>query len=123
MPALAIIALFSFKISNGYKEFLPKMLCDSSFAYVVVLFPVKAHELRSKSRQDLLKDLDDLRNELASLRVAQVTQGTPAKLAKMCGPALLSPLVLHLAEKIVTFLNSMTFSHKFSFFGCSCCFR
>jgi len=44
---------------------------------------VKAHELRSKSRQDLLKDLDDLRNELSSLRVAQVTQGTPAKLAKI----------------------------------------
>lgn len=51
---------------------------------LTALSAVKAHELRSKSRQDLLKQLDDLRNELATLRVAQVTQGTPAKLAKMC---------------------------------------
>merc|ERR1719313_272741 len=44
---------------------------------------VKAHELRSKSKQDLLKQLDELRNELAQHRVAKVTGGAASKLAKI----------------------------------------
>ena len=46
--------------------------------------PVKAHELRSKSREELLKQAEDLKNELAQLRVSKVSgQGGPSKLAKI----------------------------------------
>ncbi len=45
---------------------------------------VKAHELREKSKEDLLKQLDELKNELSQLRVSKVSgQGGPSKLAKM----------------------------------------
>eukprot|EP01123_Difflugia_compressa_P001854 TRINITY_DN1233_c0_g1_i1.p1 TRINITY_DN1233_c0_g1~~TRINITY_DN1233_c0_g1_i1.p1 ORF type:complete len:122 (-),score=29.86 TRINITY_DN1233_c0_g1_i1:182-547(-) len=44
---------------------------------------VKAKELRNKSKGELNKELDTLRSELAQLRIAQVTGGTPAKLAKI----------------------------------------
>jgi large subunit ribosomal protein L35e len=44
---------------------------------------VKAHELRSKSKDDLLKQLDQLKNELAQLRVAKVSGGPASKLSKM----------------------------------------
>lgn len=45
---------------------------------------VKAHELRDKSKEEMLKQLEDLKNELAQLRVAKVSgQGGPSKLAKM----------------------------------------
>jgi ribosomal protein L29 len=39
--------------------------------------------LRKKEKGELLKDIDSFRTELSQLRVAQVTGGTPAKLAKM----------------------------------------
>jgi large subunit ribosomal protein L35e len=44
---------------------------------------VKAHELRGKKKDELIKQLEDLKNELAQLRVAKVTGGAPAKLAKI----------------------------------------
>jgi hypothetical protein len=46
---------------------------------------VKAHELReAKDDAKLLKQLDDLRNELGQLRVSKVSgQGGASKLAKM----------------------------------------
>ena len=44
---------------------------------------VKAHELRDKKKQDLQKQLDELKTELAQLRVAKVTGGAPSKLAKI----------------------------------------
>ena len=44
---------------------------------------VKVHELRTKDRKDLLKQLEDLKNELTQLRVAKVTGGAPSKLAKI----------------------------------------
>ena len=45
---------------------------------------VKAHELREKNRDELLKQTEDLKNELAQLRVAKVSgQGGPSKLSKM----------------------------------------
>ena len=34
---------------------------------------VKAHELRGKKKEELVKQLDELKQELASLRVAKVT--------------------------------------------------
>lgn len=39
--------------------------------------------LREKKKDDLLKQLDDLKQELANLRVAKVTGGTASKLSKI----------------------------------------
>ena len=44
---------------------------------------VKSFELRKKNREELLKQVTDLKNELAQHRVAKVTAGAPSKLAKM----------------------------------------
>merc|ERR1711976_24577 len=45
---------------------------------------VKAHELREKSKEELLKQLDELKNELSQLRVSKVSgQGGPSKLGKI----------------------------------------
>merc|ERR1712157_456655 len=43
----------------------------------------KAYELRGKGKAELLKQLDDLKKELAELRVAKVTGGAPSKLSKI----------------------------------------
>lgn len=51
---------------------------------VVCSAKLKAHELREKGKDELLKQLDELKNELSQLRVAKVSgQGGPSKLAKM----------------------------------------
>merc|ERR1712037_509017 len=44
---------------------------------------IKVHELRSKNKQDLMKQLDEMKSELASLRVAKVTGGAASKLSKI----------------------------------------
>ena len=44
---------------------------------------LKAHELRTKSKDDLVKQLDELKTELSQLRVHKVTGGTASKLSKM----------------------------------------
>ena len=44
---------------------------------------VKAHEIRTKPKADLLKQLEDLKTELAQLRVAKQTGGAASKLCKM----------------------------------------
>lgn len=44
---------------------------------------LKAHELKTKSKDDLMKQLDELKTELSQLRVHKVTGGTAAKLSKM----------------------------------------
>merc|ERR1712130_743286 len=44
---------------------------------------VKAYQLRNKSKDELTKQLSDLKNELVELRVAKVTGGAPSKLAKI----------------------------------------
>ena len=44
---------------------------------------IKVHELRDKSKSDLQNQLQDLKAELALLRVAKVTGGAPNKLSKM----------------------------------------
>eukprot|EP00420_Gonyaulax_spinifera_P039698 CAMPEP_0197877304 /NCGR_PEP_ID=MMETSP1439-20131203/6026_1 /TAXON_ID=66791 /ORGANISM="Gonyaulax spinifera, Strain CCMP409" /LENGTH=123 /DNA_ID=CAMNT_0043496641 /DNA_START=89 /DNA_END=460 /DNA_ORIENTATION=+ len=44
---------------------------------------VKAYELRSKTSKELLKELDEMKAELAQLRVAQVAGGAASKLAKI----------------------------------------
>ncbi|XP_013388277.1 60S ribosomal protein L35-like [Lingula anatina] len=44
---------------------------------------VKARELRGKKKEDLMKQLDDLKTELSQLRVAKVTGGAASKLSKI----------------------------------------
>eukprot|EP00180_Rhodochaete_pulchella_P000354 Plantae.Rhodophyta-Rhodochaete_pulchella.ctg1250.p1 GENE.Plantae.Rhodophyta-Rhodochaete_pulchella.ctg1250~~Plantae.Rhodophyta-Rhodochaete_pulchella.ctg1250.p1 ORF type:complete len:124 (+),score=30.15 Plantae.Rhodophyta-Rhodochaete_pulchella.ctg1250:102-473(+) len=44
---------------------------------------VKASDLRTKSKSDLTKQLDDLKNELSQLRVAAVAASAPSKLSKI----------------------------------------
>lgn len=44
---------------------------------------IKVHELRGKTKAELLNQLKDLKAELALLRVAKVTGGAPNKLSKM----------------------------------------
>ncbi len=44
---------------------------------------VKAHELRGKSKTELLDKLKELKLELSALRVAKVTGGAPNKLSKI----------------------------------------
>ena len=44
---------------------------------------IKCSELRKKKKEDLTKQLDDLKTELAQLRVAKVTGGAASKLSKI----------------------------------------
>ncbi|CAG8852832.1 18650_t:CDS:2, partial [Gigaspora margarita] len=45
--------------------------------------PVKTYELRLKNKDGLLKQLDELKQELASLKVQKIAGGTAAKLTKL----------------------------------------
>ena len=44
---------------------------------------IKAHELRGKTKEELSKQLSELKTELSTLRVAKVTGGAASKLGKM----------------------------------------
>ncbi|KAL3625899.1 60S ribosomal protein L35 [Castilleja foliolosa] len=44
---------------------------------------IKVHELRQKNKSDLLANLEELKTELASLRVAKVSGGLSNKLSKI----------------------------------------
>merc|ERR1712031_79492 len=44
---------------------------------------LRVHELRNKSKADLDKQLEELKTELAALRVAKVTGGAASKLSKI----------------------------------------
>ena len=44
---------------------------------------ITAYELRTQSKEELLKQLDELKNELSTLRVSKVSGGPAAKLSKM----------------------------------------
>ena len=46
---------------------------------------VKAYELRSMTKEELLKSLTDYRKELSELHVAKVTDGAASKVAKIKG--------------------------------------
>lgn len=58
-------------------------ICCSSLSFFACEARIKVHELRQKSKEDLLNQLKDLKAELALLRVAKVTGGAPNKLSKM----------------------------------------
>ncbi|WMV26762.1 hypothetical protein MTR67_020147 [Solanum verrucosum] len=57
---------------------------------------IKVHELRNKSKTDLLAQLKDLKAELALLHVAKVTGGAPNKLSKI------NVVRLSIAQVVVT---------------------
>ena len=44
---------------------------------------IKCSELRQKKKEELVKQLEDLKTELGSLRVAKVTGGAASKLSKI----------------------------------------
>merc|ERR1739841_31914 len=44
---------------------------------------IKAHELRSKGKNDLVKQLDELKTELQSLKVQKVANANSSKLTKI----------------------------------------
>jgi large subunit ribosomal protein L35e len=44
---------------------------------------VRASKLQSKKRNELVKQLDELKTELVSLRVQKITGGNTSKLARM----------------------------------------
>ncbi|KAH8083568.1 putative ribosomal protein L35 [Filobasidium floriforme] len=46
---------------------------------------IRAFELQSKNKSDLLTQLDELKTELASLRVAKIAGGSANKLGKING--------------------------------------
>merc|ERR1712243_467401 len=54
-----------------------------SFRPIVDLGKVKCDELRGKSREQLEKQLEELKQELSTLRVAKVTGGAASKLSKI----------------------------------------
>ena len=54
--------------------------------FIILLFyiaKVKAYELRKNNKDELLKQLEDMKAELSQLRIAKVTGSGGAKLSKM----------------------------------------
>lgn len=73
-------------ISNLYCSNCLRSLTNAPFLSCPLLTLqaiVKAHELRSKSKNELLKELDELKQELASLRVQKISGGAASKLTRM----------------------------------------
>ena len=55
------------------------------YVFLTFLFQprIKCSELRTKKKEDLVKQLEDLKTELGSLKVAKVTGGAASKLSKI----------------------------------------
>jgi ribosomal protein L29 len=51
--------------------------------FTITTGKICAYELRTKTKSALVSQLKDLKGELQTLRIAQVTGGAPAKLAKI----------------------------------------
>merc|ERR1712131_443091 len=59
----------------------------SNKAARTIMAKIKARDLRGKKKEELLKQLDDLKNELSQLRVAKVTGGAAFQAVQdLCGP-------------------------------------
>ncbi|OBS57721.1 hypothetical protein A6R68_11153 [Neotoma lepida] len=68
----------------------PRIIFPSGMAYrpakaesPLIQAKIKARDLRGKKKEELLKQLDDLKVELSQLRVAKVTGGAASKLSKI----------------------------------------
>merc|ERR1711942_353521 len=70
----------------------------SNKAARTIMAKIKARDLRGKKKEELLKQLDDLKNELSQLRVAKVTGGAASKLSKIC-------LVRKSIARVLTVIN------------------
>ncbi|KAJ9521902.1 hypothetical protein QJQ45_024765 [Haematococcus lacustris] len=68
---------YAYPAPLSFQRLAPMVLCFTLAA------KVKAHELRGKSKQELLAQLKELKAELSGLRVAKVTGGAPNKLSKI----------------------------------------
>ncbi|EAW87600.1 ribosomal protein L35, isoform CRA_a [Homo sapiens] len=55
----------------------------AALAACAAMAKIKARDLRGKKKEELLKQLDDLKVELSQLRVAKVTGGAASKLSKI----------------------------------------
>jgi len=73
---------------------------------------VKAHELRQKNRDELLRQLEELKTELQQLRVAKVTGGAASKLSKM-----FSPPPPHCPSRPRSFFQSIAFLSRLPCLG------
>ena len=54
-----------------------------NISLILLQVKVKCSDLRNKKKEELTKQLEDLKTELASLRVAKVTGGAASKLSKI----------------------------------------
>ncbi|MEJ1275015.1 ribosomal protein L35 [Cricetulus griseus] len=71
--------------SYGSRARLFLFLSDQEASAVsgAAMAKIKARDLRGKKKEELLKQLDDLKVELSQLRVAKVTGGAASKLSKI----------------------------------------
>ena len=54
------------------------------YNFIISIQPkIKCSDLRTKKKEELTKQLEDLKTELGSLRVAKVTGGAASKLSKI----------------------------------------
>lgn len=70
------------KLASRCVDDVPCVTVANIFS-AMVQAKIKARDLRGKKKEELLKQLDDLKNELSQLRVAKVTGGAASKLSKM----------------------------------------
>ncbi|XP_065830293.1 large ribosomal subunit protein uL29-like [Oscarella lobularis] len=70
---------------------------------------LKMRDLRGKKKDELEKQLDDLKTELSQLRVVQVTGGAPSKLAKI-------KLVRKSIARVLTVINQTRREELVKFF-------
>lgn len=67
---------------------------------------VKCTDLRTKDKNELLKQLEELKTELTNLRVAKVTGGAASKLSKMYVYIFLILILLHFIYIILFILKT-----------------
>lgn len=76
---------------------------------------VKAYQLRNKTKSELVSQLGELKSELQTLRIAQVTGGAPARLSKIGG-------IRKSIARVLTVTNQITKNKvgccKFVVFSC-----
>nr|CAG4650695.1 EOG090X0NXS [Sida crystallina] len=69
--------------SNHVQSTLAKYGHFPSRLKTEMLAKVRCRDLRTKKKEELLKQLDELKKELSQLRVAKVTSGSASKLSKI----------------------------------------
>merc|ERR1712012_263748 len=89
----------------------------SSNISVIIMVKVKAKDLRGKKKEDLEKQLFELKTELQGLRVAKVTGGAASKLSKIrtvrkSVARVLTVINQTLKENLRKFYHNKTFKPK-----------